>query len=230
MLVAIIGALEQEVAGLRKHIVAREVKQVANHQIDVGLLHNIPVALIKAGVGKVAAAVGTTLLLEYHKPTLVINTGTAGSLSSSLQIGDIVISSQICHHDADLTAMGYPLGQMSNCPHTFTAHRQTVDLLHACCANLPYRVVEGLICSGDTFVSGLEKKQLIRQNFPTALAVEMEAASIAQVCNLYQVPWVAVRSISDCADGTAAHNFQHFLTKAAARSCNLVKSLLQQME
>lgn len=69
-------------------------------------------ALLKSGIGKVAAALGATLLLERCKPDVIVNTGSAGGLAPTLKVGDIVVSDEARYHDADVTAFGYEYGQL----------------------------------------------------------------------------------------------------------------------
>ena len=65
------------------------------------------VTLLQSGIGKVAAAIGTTTLLQLAKPDVVLNTGSAGGVAKGLKVGDIVISDETRYHDADVTAFGY---------------------------------------------------------------------------------------------------------------------------
>lgn len=107
MKVGIIGAMEQEVTLLRDRIENRQTFQRAGCEIYTGQINGVDVALLKSGIGKVSAALGTTLLLEHSKPDVVINTGSAGGLAPSLNVGDIVVSDEVRYHDADVTAFGY---------------------------------------------------------------------------------------------------------------------------
>lgn len=128
MKVGIIGAMEEEVTLLRDRIENRQTLARAGCEIYTGQLNGIDVALLKSGIGKVAAAMGTTLLLEHCQPDLVINTGSAGGLDSSLKVGDIVVSNEVRYHDADVTAFGYEPGQMAGCPAAFVADEDLIAL------------------------------------------------------------------------------------------------------
>ena len=52
------------------------------------------------------------LLLNNFKPDVVLNTGSAGGFLESLEVGTVVISDEVRHHDVDVTAFGYELGQV----------------------------------------------------------------------------------------------------------------------
>lgn len=227
MKVGIIGAMEQEVTLLRDKIENRQTLQRAGCEIYTGTLHGVEVALLKSGIGKVSAAMGTTLLLEHCRPDVVINTGSAGGLAPTLKVGDIVVSDEVRYHDADVTAFGYAPGQMAGCPAAFTADGELIALAERCISDLGLNAVRGLVCSGDAFINGAEPLARIRATFPQVAAVEMEAAAIGHVCHLFGTPFVVVRAISDVADQASHLSFEEFLVVAAEQSTRMVDAMLQ---
>lgn len=227
MIVGIIGAMEQEVMSLRDRIENRQTLKRAGCEIYTGELCGIEVALLKSGIGKVSAAMGTTLLLEHCQPDAVINTGSAGGLAPSLNVGDIVVSDSVCYHDADVTTFGYQPGQMAGCPATFSAERALIELAEHCIVSLNLNAVRGLICSGDTFINGGAPLTRIRDTFPAVVAVEMEAAAVAHVCHAFNTPFVIVRAISDVADKISHLSFDEFLALAAKQSTQVIDSMLR---
>ncbi|MFP1743971.1 5'-methylthioadenosine/S-adenosylhomocysteine nucleosidase [Lonsdalea quercina] len=229
MKVGIIGAMEQEVILLRDQIQNRQTIQRAGCEIYTGQLHGVDVALLKSGIGKVAAALGTTLLLEHCRPDVVINTGSAGGLASSLKVGDIVVSSEVRYHDADVTAFGYEAGQMAGCPAAFVADENLIVQAEQAIAKLSLNAVRGLVVSGDAFINGAEPLARIRNTFPQAVAVEMEATAIGHVCHQFGVPFVVVRAISDVADQESHLSFEEFLSVAAKQSTLMVEALVQSL-
>ena len=128
MRVGVIGAMEQEVKLLREQIENCEIVSRGGCEIYTGKINGVDVALLKSGIGKVAAAIGTTLLLEHFRPDVVINTGSAGGLDAKLNVGDIVVSTEVRYHDADVTAFGYEPGQMAQCPPAFIADPKLVNI------------------------------------------------------------------------------------------------------
>lgn len=227
MKVGIIGAMEQEVTLLRDKILNRQTIERAGCEIYIGKLHGVDVALLKSGIGKVSAAMGTTLLLEHCRPDLVINTGSAGGLAKSLNVGDIVVSDEVRYHDADVTAFGYEPGQMAGCPAAFVADNKLMSLAEKCIHQLGLNAVRGLICSGDAFINGAEPLARIRAAFPKVAAVEMEAAAIGHVCHLFNTPFVVVRAISDVADNESHLSFEEFLVTAAQQSTLMVDAMIK---
>ncbi len=229
MKVGIIGAMEEEVTLLRDKIENRQTQNIAGCEIYTGTLNGTEVALLKSGIGKVAAAMGATLLLERCKPDVIINTGSAGGLAPTLKVGDIVVSDEARYHDADVTAFGYELGQLPGCPAGFKADEKLVAAAEACIAQLNLNAVRGLIVSGDAFINGSENLAKILHNFPQAIAVEMEATAIAHVCHNMGVPFVVVRAISDVADQESHLSFEEFLVVAAKQSSLMVETLVQNL-
>ncbi|KFX03286.1 5'-methylthioadenosine nucleosidase [Pectobacterium betavasculorum] len=229
MKVGIIGAMEQEVTLLRDRIENRQTFQRAGCEIYTGQINGVDVALLKSGIGKVSAALGTTLLLEHSKPDVVINTGSAGGLASTLNVGDIVVSDEVRYHDADVTAFGYEPGQMAGCPAAFSADEKLIALAQEAIADLQLNAVRGLVVSGDAFINGAEPLARIRTTFPKAIAVEMEATAIAHVCHQFGVPFVVVRAISDVADKASHLSFDEFLSVAAQQSTRMVEAILAKL-
>ncbi|MEQ9912935.1 5'-methylthioadenosine/S-adenosylhomocysteine nucleosidase [Pectobacterium polaris] len=229
MKVGIIGAMEQEVTLLRDRIENRQTFQRAGCEIYTGQINGVDVALLKSGIGKVSAALGTTLLLEHSKPDVVINTGSAGGLAPTLNVGDIVVSDEVRYHDADVTAFGYEPGQMAGCPAAFLADEKLITLAQEVIAELQLNAVRGLVVSGDAFINGAEPLACIRTTFPKAIAVEMEATAIAHVCHQFAVPFVVVRAISDVADKASHLSFDEFLSVAAQQSTRMVEAILAKL-
>lgn len=229
MKAGIIGAMEQEVTLLRDKIENRQTLTLAGCEIYTGTLNGVEVALLKSGIGKTSAALGTTLLLELCKPDLVINTGSAGGLAPTLSVGDIVVSDEVRYHDADVTAFGYEPGQMAGCPAAFTADARLIAAAEACISELNLNAVRGLVVSGDAFINGAEPLARIRATFPQAIAVEMEATAIGHVCHQFKVPFVVVRAISDVADKASHLSFEEFLSVAAQQSSLMVEKLLARL-
>ncbi|KHS94999.1 5'-methylthioadenosine nucleosidase [Pectobacterium brasiliense] len=229
MKVGIIGAMEQEVTLLRDRIENRQTFQRAGCEIYTGQINGVDVALLKSGIGKVSAALGTTLLLEHSKPDVVINTGSAGGLAPTLNVGDIVVSDEVRYHDADVTAFGYEPGQMAGCPAAFLADEKLIALAQEVIAELQLNAVRGLVVSGDAFINGAEPLARIRTTFPKAIAVEMEATAIAHVCHQFAVPFVVVRAISDVADKASHLSFDEFLSVAAQQSTRMVEAILAKL-
>ncbi|WP_386693656.1 5'-methylthioadenosine/adenosylhomocysteine nucleosidase [Lonepinella sp. MS14435] len=229
MKIGIVGAMAQEVEILLGLMTEKTETKVASAVIFEGKIADKAVVLVQSGIGKVAAAIATTALLQLAKPDVVINTGSAGGVAQGLKVGDIVISTETAYHDADVTAFGYVKGQLPACPPTFISDEKLTALAEKIAQQQGNSVKRGLICSGDSFIAGGEPLQKIKSDFPQVVAVEMEATAIAQVCHSFAVPFVVVRAISDAGDGQASISFEEFLPLAAKISSQMVLGMLAEL-
>ncbi|MBE4908070.1 5'-methylthioadenosine/S-adenosylhomocysteine nucleosidase [Bacillus luteolus] len=230
MKVAIIGAMEEEVTILRETIENREDTTIAGCEFTTGTIHGQEVILLKSGIGKVNAAMSTTLLLQNFNPTYVINTGSAGGYLESLNVGDIVISSEVRHHDVDVTAFNYEYGQVPGLPAAFSADQKLVDIAEKCASTIEnVQVVKGLIATGDSFMNDPERVEFVRTKFTELYAVEMEAAAIAQVCFQFGTPFVITRALSDIAGKESNVSFENFLETAAVNSSTIVIKIVEEL-
>lgn len=229
--IGIIGAMPQEVEHLASLLQERRTRTHVGCTFHLGKLHNIDVVLLQSGIGKVNAAIGTTLMLDLYQPAAIINTGSAGGFGEGLKIGDVVISSEVRHHDVDAVVFGYEYGQVPQMPAAYLPDPHLVALARECIEALgEVKVVEGLIATGDVFMASLERVNQTRMLFPTMLAAEMEAAAIAQTCHLFNCPFVVVRALSDIVGGGDNHlSFEQFLEQAASHSARMVELMLARL-
>ncbi|GGM81343.1 MULTISPECIES: 5'-methylthioadenosine/adenosylhomocysteine nucleosidase [Shewanella] len=231
MKIGIIGAMEPEVAHLIAAMTNASSQTIAGVEFIAGTLAGKDVVVTRSGIGKVAASIATTLLIEKYAPDAVINTGSAGGFVDSLSIGDIVISSEVRHHDVDVTAFGYEIGQMAQQPAAFIPAPYLVEAANKAIAQLgEVKAIEGLICTGDSFICDPVRTKTMLEHFPTMAACEMEGAAIAQVCHQFGVPFVVIRSLSDNANNDSPVDFDSYIVKAGYHSALMVMLLLEQLD
>lgn len=225
--VGLIGAMDQEVDLLRQHMTHKQEQQLAGYDFYQGRLQGVEVVLLKSGIGKVNAAISSTLLLQMFSPDCVINTGSAGGFDTALSVGDVVISSAVCHHDVDVTAFGYQHGQVPGLPPAFDPDPLLVSLAQASMARMPeVKAVNGLIATGDSFMQDAGRVAATRVLFPAMKAVEMEAAAIAQTCHQFGTPFIVIRALSDIAGKASNVSFEQFLDTAAQHSATMVDEIV----
>ncbi len=226
--IGIIGAMDEEVETLRNTYGLEKTLEKGGSVFYSGECRQFRLVLMKCGIGKVNAAIGTTLLISHYDPLCLINTGSAGAIDGELDVGDVVISSDVIHHDVDATSFGYARGQVPSMPDAFLPHSALVGIAAEAARSIPeIRISTGTIVTGDSFIGDREKKELIQTHFPAAAVAEMEAAAIAQTCHRFRKPFVIVRSVSDRADGGAAVSFEEFLETAADHSARLVSGIVE---
>jgi adenosylhomocysteine nucleosidase len=234
--IGIMSAMHEELAAVLAHMPDEQRVAVGGRDFWRGHWHGHTVVAVLSRIGKVAAATTATVLLErFHADTLVF-TGVAGGLGTDVRVGDVVVASGFVQHDMDASPLfprhEVPLYGRARFDTQADLSAQLVaatgrvlyeaerhlgqDTLTEFQLNSP-RLHQGLVLSGDRFVSTTAESQALRQAWPEALAVEMEGAAVAQVCHDYAVPFAAVRTISDRADDAAHTDFNRFIRKVASR-------------
>ncbi|WP_040727351.1 5'-methylthioadenosine/S-adenosylhomocysteine nucleosidase [Thiomicrorhabdus sp. Kp2] len=230
MKIAIIGAMEEEVSLLRSKLENQTTEVHAGFEYYMGHIGDKEIVLLRSGIGKVNAAISTALLMQSYQPDYVINTGSAGGFHTDLEVGDIVISSSVCHHDVDVTPFGYDLGQVPGLPACFLPDDNLVKAAQQSIEALKEVVhMHGLIATGDRFMHQPEDVTNTRNNFPEMIACEMEAASVAQVCHTFNKPFVIIRSLSDIAGKENAKTFEQYLEQAATHSAKVILGMLDRI-
>lgn len=222
MKIGIIGAMEEEVEHLRKQMMQATVTVVANCEFTDGIINGTNVILTKCGIGKVNAALATSLLNDRYQPDYVINTGVAGGLNASMSVGDLVISTEVRHHDVDATVFGYEHGQVPGMVPAYLPDPALIAVAKKAAEKVGFHSEEGLVVTGDSFMDDEERVNAVKALFPTAFCAEMEAAAIAQVCHQYQTPFVIIRALSDVAGQDAKMSYDTFLEKSAVNSAKQV--------
>ncbi len=195
-MIGIIGAQIEEIqAFLEKMIVKKEV-ELHNKIYYYGLLGSKEVVLTLCGIGKVAAANTTTILLDHFPIDWVVNVGTAGGIKGKVSPKNVLIAYCLAYSDADLTFFEhYQYGQMAGCPRYFESDKALVNKFY----EYDNSFVKGTIISGDQFAYKAEtiNKTIDRFVDGNIYAVDMESAAVAHVCYLMQKKFIVLRYISD---------------------------------
>lgn len=222
LVIGIIGAMDEEVALLKSKMTQLTKQEISNIDFYIGKLADTDIVLIKSGIGKVNAAKSTTILHEKFVPEFIINAGSAGGLKHQHSVGDIIISDEVIHHDVDARVFNYKLGQVPQMPEVFVADKTLIKLVETSIKNLNLSFDKGAIGTGDSFIGSEKQADFIKTQFPKVLGVDMEAASIAQICYTYQTPFVIIRALSDIAGKDSSISFEEFLQKAADNSAQVI--------
>lgn len=230
MKIGVIGAMEEEVELLRGSLENVVTEEIANCEFTSGTYKGQDVVLLKSGIGKVNAAMSTTLLLQKYQPDVVINTGSAGGFDQNLEVGAIVISDEVRHHDVDVTAFGYEMGQVPQMPAAFRSDAALMELAEKAVEEVgEHAYAVGLIATGDSFMNDPVRVETVRGHFPDMKAAEMEAAAVAQVCHQFGVPFVVIRALSDIAGKESNISFDEFLPVAAKHSTDIVLNVIERL-
>lgn len=223
--------MEVEVATLKSNMTVKNTVKKASMEFYEGTIGNTEVVVVRSGIGKVNAGICVQILIDLFGVTHVINTGIAGSLNADINIGDIVLSTDACYHDVDITVFGYKKGEI---PQIGAAEFKADDELRAKAkasikkAAPDIGVFEGRVCSGDQFISSAEVKDAIIKEHG-GLCTEMEGAAIAQASYLNNTPFLIIRAISDKADGGAEVDYPTFEAKAAKDCAAIVMEIIAEL-
>jgi adenosylhomocysteine nucleosidase len=223
-MIGIIGAMAVEVEEILEQMEQDKTETFSGITYHTGRISGGECVVAQCGVGKVAAAVCAQTMILRYSPSALINVGVAGGIGKEIHIGDIVVSSALVQHDMDTSALGDPKGYISglgivelpaDAPLAAAVREAALSVYPE------EKIHNGIIASGDQFISGAEKLNRIAEEFG-ASACEMEGGSIAQVCAMNKTGFVVIRSISDNANDSAAVDFTRF----AAESAHLLTRLI----
>lgn len=243
--IGILGAFPPELVLLKQQLAQPKDTVIQQIHFTKGLLRGKQVVLAQTGIGKVNAAITTTLMLEHFKPQSIVFSGIAGGVDSTLQPGDIVIGTTLTYHDFGAvtdTGMVYnptkhPATMQPN-PLYFNGDTSLIKKAMAVAKTVQLKKVQrgdnsflptiksGIIVTGDVFVSSEKLNQQLRYQLHAA-ATEMEGAAVAQVCWQEQTPFLVIRSLSDNANRKAATDVKYFYDIAAKNAATLVMALLE---
>ncbi|MDI1257658.1 5'-methylthioadenosine/adenosylhomocysteine nucleosidase [Aquabacterium sp.] len=240
--VAIVAAMPEELSALLQAMPPGQQVQRAGRTFWLSSWCGHEVVAVLSRIGKVAAAITTTLLLTEFSVERVLFTGVAGGLGEGVRVGDVVVADALLQHDMDASPL-FPRFELPGLGvDRLRADADLVALvalaagevleeahLHGLVHSGP-RVHQGLVISGDLFVDTTSESEALRLALPEALAVEMEGAALAQVCHDFDVPFAVIRTISDRADDAAHVDFQRFVLEVASRySLAVVKAVLERL-
>lgn len=226
MRIGIIGAMSEEVKGFKSEIENLKEEKVGNLIFYIGKIKGKDIVLLETGIGKVNAAIGATLMIDKFKVEKIIFTGVAGGINEDLDLGDVVISTDLIQHDVDVTAFGEKLGMIPRMESSiFKADDELIALAEEAGKKLKGKVIRGRILSGDQFIASPEKIAFLKNEFNGDCA-EMEGAAVGHVCQIFNIPFVVVRTMSDKANSNAHTDYTTFMKIAADNSITLVNEML----
>ncbi len=223
--IGIIVAMTSEFNLVNVLLEEKHERHVNDFSFVEGRLDGKEVVLAKSGIGKVCAAVGVSEMIREYSPACIVNTGVAGGIDASLQVMDIVVGGRTVYHDV-WCGEGNAYGQIQGLPAFFEADARLLKA--ALSIGSDVRLLNGLICTGDQFITDRVALNKIKDHFPEGFAVDMESCAMAQVCYLYRVPFLSFRIISDTPGRTDDHSLQYreFWTIAPEKSFEVLRQLI----
>jgi len=246
-LTAILGAFPPELFLLQSKIQQKKDTVIQHIHFTQGVLNGRQVVLAQTGIGKVNAAIATTLLLEHFQPRELVFTGIAGGVNPLLSPGDLVVATQTAYHDYGTFTPDSMKRRSTRNPYTMQENPEFFlcdsGLVKAALSagaatsfekienrngsRMP-RIIPGIIVTGDVFVASTAVTQNLRKAL-NADATEMEGAAVAQACWQQHTPFIIIRSLSDDAGNNASADVRSFYEIAARNSASLVIALMAKM-
>jgi adenosylhomocysteine nucleosidase len=229
-MLAVLGAMEEEIARLRERLTHVREETVARIRVFRGSFDGTEIILAQTGIGKVSAAICTQMIIDSYGADRLLFCGVAGGLAPNMQPGDIVVASHLIQYDMDLTAFGRRLGEIPGLGRLLECDPELVQLAAAAFddafpgEDAPNLMI-GTVASADRFIKDRDEQRRLQREF-SALATEMEGAAAGQTCYVNDVPFVVVRAISDGASQSAQDEFSSNLSRAAANGARLMEKLI----
>ena len=227
--IAVLSAMSKELDQIKEMGTLINEKNINDMRVLEEEVAGKRVVFSQSGMGKVCAATNTIEMIREYKPDLIINSGCAGSLAKDVDIKDAVIATEIAYHDVWYWEPNV-YGQVQGFPPTFKTNEKILKKVQKIVedeSNLHY----GLVCTGDKFVSSERDIKDVLSHFPQSLAVDMEAAAIAQVCYMYKTDLLSIKIISDnpvrYKDGFAQYNT--FWSDMADASFKIVSKIIKEL-
>lgn len=234
MTVGIISAIPEEYSKIEWDETPKE-QTIMDKTFQFGSINGVNVIAAECGIGKVNAAITTTLLLAHYGCSSIVFSGVAGGLNPEHKIGDIIIGEELIQHDYGAIVTGelisslpgsFPELEDSNTEVSYKMSEEMKVLLDSSIGKV---VKFGKILTGDTYLACSETRKMFHQQFD-ADAIEMEGAAIAQVCCQWHKPFVVVRVLSDLAGDDSHVDFDDFVDESSSKAAKIVKKLLPLMD
>lgn len=226
-MLGIIGAMDVEVDAIKAKIKDGVSTKVAGTEFVTGYIENVMVTVARCSPGKVNAALCTQAMIDNFDVDKVINVGVACSLDPKVIIKNIVIATDVCQYDIDITALGEPKGYINGINMIkIPTDPELSELLARTAINSGERIHRGTVASGDTFIGNARQKEEIARDFG-AVCGEMEGGAVGQVCSANNIPFAILRSISDGGDENAAMDYPTFKKIAADMSATIITKLIE---
>lgn len=228
--IGIILAMEEEISELIKYLKNIKKYTIFDLTFYEGIISNSKCFLVESGVGKVNSARTTQILIDNFQVDYIFNIGVAGGISKTLKVGDIVIGEKLVQHDFDITAFNHEKGYIPKVGVYLESDKYLVKLAQESFdSNDDKRAFTGTIASGDIFCTDTNMAEKINKKF-NALCVEMEGASIAQVCFLSHIPFLILRSISDTPNNDNIKTYDEFLEESCKIIAAKMNSILSKLD
>ncbi len=224
--IGIIFAMKEELDALKEYLEITNEYEIFELKFYEGTINNIKCILVESGIGKVNAARTTQILIDNMQVDYIFNIGVAAGVDTNLNVLDVVLADKLVQHDFDITAFNHEKGYIPNVGTYINCDEYLLKTVAETIKDSSIKV--GTIASGDIFCTDYNMSTKINKKF-NALAVEMEGASIAQVCFLSHTPFLVIRSISDIPGNNNTMVYEKFLDKSSKKIAKIMNKVLKEI-
>ena len=234
--IGIISAMDNEISVLLDEAKIEKVDTVGGVKYYIGKLSGKDVVITRAGIGKVRASSGVTIMLNRYNISKVLFTGIAGGVADDTKVLDEVVATRLVEHDYGIISndgfvwvSGDP-GTSREDGEYYYCDPSLVDLAYKAAVEVlgKEHVFKGTIATGDQFIASETYVERLKKEYD-AYACEMEGASVAVICIKFGKPFVVIRALSDKADGKAHDSYEDFGSTAGANSSRILLKMLESM-
>ncbi len=229
MHIGLLYAMPEERQAFTAQLSTYQTRQIAGLNAYVTRIGAHDITLVECGIGKVNAAIAATKLIQDKPLDLIISTGVSGGIN--LDPESLVLAHSVAYHDVDVRAFGqYVKGQLPGMSPYFKADENTLQIALECAKKHGYKSYVGMVVSGDQFLTNSATLKDMMALYEDIYATDMEAAAVAHVATLENIPFLMIRSISDRLDAPSQiADFKIFLDRAAKRAAEIVHALVQSL-
>ena len=188
---------------------------VEGYVFRAGVLNGREVVIGRSGAGKVNAAIVATLMLSHFKPVALFFSGTAGAVDPALRQGDVVVGATVAQHDAGvLTAAGMRRGGLRN----------------AVTGEMDPMLVPAPIPLLMTARRSIQTLALPSMKTPDGERVPRVLEGVIVTGDVFAVPCLVVRGITDRADTEASSDYRQFISVASQNAAAVVAAIIRGLE
>lgn len=199
MNVLLVGAMRSEIEYFLNSFELKKIEEINSFKFYICKYHQKNIYLVESGIGKAMAGLLIGVASTNFKIDKVINIGIAGGIKPAT-LNDVIACDQYVYGDVDITFFEkYEYGQMAGCPKIFNADKEMMELA------IKNNAIRGTICTNDSFISSFNNvKGIISKlsDVNNIMCFDMESCAFAQACHMINIPFIAIRSISDLIDST----------------------------
>ena len=165
--VAFVCAMPMEITPLKRKLAFKKTA-IGSLEVYAGSLDGRPVAGVVTGIGSELAAQGVERLTEALDIEHVVVVGIAGAVDDEIPIGTLILPSTVVNGATGAEYWPTQLGGGDP---------------------------RGKLWTSDELITDLEAIERLRAD--GAIALDMETAVVAEICQRRNIPWSVFRAISD---------------------------------